>query len=114
MFSHLHRVATDERIRSASVTYGRLDYEPAEIHLGLTSRDEFHRLRSCEKEPWTVRWIEEYLKPGQVLYDVGANVGAYTLVAAIAVPEARVLAFEPAPANFAALSGNLELNDVTD
>ena len=111
---HLRRVGTDERLRSAAVTYGRLDYPAAEIHLQLTSRDEFHRLRSCEKEPWTVRWIEEYLEPGEVLYDVGANVGAYSLIAAVGVPGSRVVAFEPGPANFAALCANLELNAVVE
>ena len=28
-----------------------------------------------EKEPWTVRWIEENLRDGDVFWDVGANVG---------------------------------------
>jgi FkbM family methyltransferase len=112
LVAHLRRVTTDERLRSAAVTYGRLDYSGAAIHLRLTSRQEFHRLSSCTKEPWTVRWIEGYLDPGDVLYDVGANVGAYTLLAAVAVPGARVVSFEPSPANFAALSANLELNAV--
>jgi FkbM family methyltransferase len=109
---HLGRLADDERIRSAATAYGRLDYPNAEIHLQLTSPEEFYRLKSCSKEPWTVRWIEQYLQPGEVLYDVGANVGAYTLVAAVAVPGARVVAFEPGAANFAALCANLELNEV--
>jgi len=107
-------VATDERLRSAAVTYGRLDYAKTAIYLRLTSRQEFHRLKSCEKEPWTVRWVEDYLGPDEVLYDVGANVGAYTLLAAVAVPSARVVSFEPSPANFAALCANVELNAVTD
>ena len=43
----------------------------------------FHRTNSaCRKEPDTVRWIEEYLSEGDVFYDIGANVGAYSLVAA--------------------------------
>jgi FkbM family methyltransferase len=109
---HLRRMADDERIRSVAVTYGTLDYPKAAVQLRLTSKQEFHRLRSCQKEPWTVRWIEEYLRPGDVLYDVGANVGAYTLLAAVAVPEARVVSFEPGPANFAALCANVELNAV--
>lgn len=112
--AHLRRVATDERLRSAAVTYGRLDYSRAAIHLRLTSRQEFHRLSSCGKEPWTVRWIEEYVGPGDVLYDVGANVGAYTLLAAVAVPGTRVVSFEPSPANFAALCANVELNSVSE
>jgi len=111
---HLGRLADDERIRSAATAYGRLDYPNAEIHLQLTSVEEFYRLKSCSKEPWTVRWIEQYLQPDEVLYDVGANVGAYTLVAAMAVPGARVVAFEPGAANFAALCANLELNEVAD
>jgi FkbM family methyltransferase len=114
LIAHLRRVGTDERIRSAAVGYGRLDYPDAEIHLQLTSRPEFHRLSSCEKEPWTVRWIERYLEPGQVFYDIGANVGAYTLLAAVTVPEARVVSFEPGPANFAALCANAELNAVSE
>lgn len=114
LIAHFRRVATDERIRSAAVSYGRLDYPTAEIHLRLTSRPEFHRLSSCEKEPWTVRWIEDYLKPGEVLYDVGANVGAYTLLAAVTTPGLRVVSFEPGPANFAALCANVELNAVSE
>jgi FkbM family methyltransferase len=112
LVSHLGRLADDERIRSAATAYGRLDYPKAAIHLQLTSPEEFYRLKSCSKEPWTVRWIEQYLQPDEVLYDVGANVGAYTLVAAVAVPGARVVAFEPGAANFAALCANLALNAV--
>ena len=41
-------------------------------------------------------WSSERLRqPGEVLYDVGANIGVYTLLAAVAVPGARVVAFEP-------------------
>jgi FkbM family methyltransferase len=105
-------VGTDERLRSVAVTHGRLDYPGADIHLRLRSREEFHRLNACKKEPWTVRWIERHLERGDVLYDVGANVGAYTLVAAVAVPGLRVVAFEPGAANFAALCENVDLNGV--
>jgi hypothetical protein len=110
LMAHLRRVGTDERLRSAVVTYGRLDYPRAAIHLRLTTGQEFHRLSSCQKEPWTVRWIERYLKLGEVLYDVGANLGAYTLLAAVAVPGTRVVSFEPRPANVAGLSAFVELN----
>ena len=112
--AHLRRVGTDERLRSAAIGYGRLDYPRATIHLGLSSRPEFYRLRSCEKEPWTVEWIERSLTAGDVLYDVGANVGAYSLLAAVAIPGTRVVAFEPGPANYAALCANIELNAVTE
>jgi FkbM family methyltransferase len=68
-------------------------------------------LHSCEKEPETVEWIETFLTDGDVLYDVGANVGAYSLLAAkIFDGKVQVYAFEPAFPNFSQLCKNLVLN----
>jgi FkbM family methyltransferase len=64
-----------------------------------------------EEEPFTVEWIERSLRPGDVFYDVGANVGADALIAARRVPDARVFAFEPSPASYHALAGTILLND---
>jgi FkbM family methyltransferase len=91
---------------------GRLDYHGADIRVGVTTRTEIlSRLRPCEKEPWTVAWLERTLRPGDVLYDVGANVGAYSLIAASLGREAaRIVAVEPAFANFDALCSNILLN----
>jgi FkbM family methyltransferase len=60
------------------------------------------------KEPETVAWIEEESPQGGVLYDIGANVGAYALIAA--KRGLTVVAFEPAPQNFAVLHENISLN----
>jgi FkbM family methyltransferase len=52
------------------------------------------------------------LRPGQVVFDIGANVGFYTLLAARLVgPAGRVWAFEPAARNVAYLKRHLELNN---
>lgn len=48
---------------------------------------------SFEKEPVTIQWLAE-LAPGDVLVDVGANVGMYSLWAA-KTRDGRVCAFEP-------------------
>jgi FkbM family methyltransferase len=91
---------------------GRLDYDGADIRVGVTSRTEIlSRLRPCEKEPWTVAWLERTLRGGDVLYDVGANVGAYSLIAASLGREAAtVVAVEPSYASYAALCDNVLLN----
>jgi FkbM family methyltransferase len=90
---------------------GRIDYERAEIVVSVTSRAEIlSRLRPCAKEPWTVRWLEENLRADDVLYDIGANVGSYSLVAAAVRPDVCVFAFEPGYANYAALCDNVFLN----
>lgn len=89
-----------------------LDYAGSHLTLEVTSPQELMRLNSCAKEPWTVAWIENWIEPGDVLFDVGANVGAYALIAARhAGGQARVFAFEPAFANYAALCRNIVAND---
>ena len=64
------------------------------------------------KEPDTISWIDGF-DASAVLWDVGANVGVFTLYAA-ATRRCRVLAFEPSAANFFAISRNVELNALAD
>lgn len=49
------------------------------------------------------------LRDGGVFFDVGANIGSYTLVASES-RRARVVAFEPHPRTFGYLKKNVELN----
>ena len=93
----------------------RLDYERADIYLHVTNKTEMFRIKACAKEPFTIEWIHSRIKRGDVLFDIGANVGAYSLVAA-KKPDgaARVYAFEASYANVAALCANIALNDVPD
>jgi FkbM family methyltransferase len=61
-------------------------------------------------EPEVVRCMDEHIKPGDVFYDLGANVGYFSLVAAAL--GARVVAFEPFPDNLRLLQRNAEGRDV--
>ena len=64
-----------------------------------------------EKEPDTLDWIDTWFRPGETIYDVGANIGQYALYAARRLDErARVLAFEPEALNYAKLNRNILLN----
>ncbi len=59
----------------------------------------------------TVAKFTTLVKPGDVVLDVGANVGMYTLLAGKLVgPTGKVYAFEPVRASHAALNENLRLN----
>jgi FkbM family methyltransferase len=64
------------------------------------------------KEPDTIAWIDGF-SDGSVLWDIGANVGVYSLYAA-ASRRLLVLAVEPAAANFHALTRNIRLNGLND
>ena len=56
-------------------------------------------------------WLRSALRTGEVLYDVGANVGAYSLLAsALHGGAVDVIAFEPSATNYAQLCRNLALN----
>jgi FkbM family methyltransferase len=57
------------------------------------------------------RYLQQVLKPGMTVLDIGAHVGFYTLAAARMVgPEGMVYAFEPEPENFAVLQENVKAN----
>lgn len=62
-------------------------------------------------EPNISRWVQGYLRPADVVVDIGANVGYFSLLCASRVgPEGRVIAFEPVPSLVAVLRDNLALN----
>lgn len=90
----------------------RMDYSPRNIYLNADSIIEYQtRRNSCKKEPETVHWIESQFKPGDVFYDIGANVGAYSFVAARqSEGKIKVYAFEPSYSTFAQLNKNIILN----
>jgi FkbM family methyltransferase len=62
------------------------------------------------KEPDTLEWLDEHLRDGDVFFDVGANIGLYSLYAGKLRPSATVFAFEPESLNFARLCGNVLAN----
>jgi len=62
-------------------------------------------------EPELQQAARDWLRPGQTIYDVGANIGYISLVLARAVsPGGQVIAFEALPANIERLRANLALN----
>jgi len=63
-----------------------------------------------KKEPVTIDWIRKF-KKGDILFDVGANVGMYTIFAAV-VSEAKVFCFEPESSNFFILNKNIQSNNL--
>jgi FkbM family methyltransferase len=86
----------------------QLDYPDAKILMEAeTPIEQSYRLRACAKEPWTVALIEE-IPPAGVFYDVGANVGSYSLIAA--ARGVVTVAVEPSFANVGALCRNLMRN----
>ena len=58
-------------------------------------------------EPELSAFLVEFLKPGQVVIDIGAHLGYFSMLAAELIGErGRVVSFEPTPSTFDLLSAN--------
>jgi FkbM family methyltransferase len=68
-------------------------------------------LRSFENKE--IKFLQKWLRPGDVAVDVGANVGLLTIPMAKAIGEkGQVFAFEPIVENVRSLRSNLDVNDL--
>jgi FkbM family methyltransferase len=92
-------------LKTVETKYGSLVFS-CENQLTLWRASTFFK-----KEPDTLEWIDS-MKPGEILFDVGANVGLYTLYAA--KKGIKVYAFEPESQNYAILNRNIYLNGLQD
>lgn len=62
------------------------------------------------QEPETVAWLDDTFGEGDCLYDVGANIGLYTLYALARTSRAQAVCFEPDAVNYYRLSRNVLAN----
>ncbi|MCC6658312.1 MAG: FkbM family methyltransferase [Rhodocyclaceae bacterium] len=79
--------------------------------ISFDANDELHLLRAIwldKKEPETLEWIDGFGQ-GDVFYDVGANVGVFSLYASLH-RGCDVFAFEPEAKNYSCLNKNIFLN----
>ena len=100
-------------IRTKWLDFGYSEIEVAgrPMRFATTGSSSRKRLRTLfTKEPITLAWIDSF-DEGEILYDVGANVGMYTIYAAV-MRNSPVYAFEPEALNYAELNKNIFLNDL--
>ncbi|MGP9811352.1 FkbM family methyltransferase [Rhodopseudomonas sp. NSM] len=88
---------------------------PYEFHLrnGHTIElDDWNDLTTV----WAVLFGDEYRVGGddEIVVDLGANIGAFTVMAAAAAPRATIFAVEPFPANFSRLEACVARNSLQD
>ncbi len=66
-------------------------------------------------EPETIKWIDNFKdKNDLVFWDVGANIGVYTLYSLVKHPNLKVVSFEPSLANATVLTRNISINNFSD
>lgn len=75
------------------------------------SRGKILRILGGSYEPDQTRLFQQRIAAGATVFDVGAHVGYYTVLASVlAGPRGRVFAFEPNPANHSFLQRHVALN----
>ncbi len=80
-------------------------------HLDLNEGIDFSIYLLGAFEPGTRKALQSLVKPGDVVLDIGANIGAHTLTIAQSTGSSgKVFAFEPADFAFTKLKRNLALN----
>ena len=68
---------------------------------------------SERSEPETFEWIKNNLKVNEVLWDIGANIGVFSLYAALGGKN-KVLAIEPSAESYSTLNANIRLNNLEE
>ncbi len=90
----------------------QVNYEGSRLNYVVPNRMTLWRVQTLvDKEPETLAWIKSF-GVGDTLVDVGANVGMYTVLAAV-TRRARVFAFEPEAHNFSLLNRNIVANGLS-
>jgi FkbM family methyltransferase len=99
------------QLKNKWLDFGYLEVELGErkLRYATTGSSSVKRVRSLlSKEPITISWMDTFA-PGETMFDIGANVGMYTIYAAV-MRQAKVFAFEPEALNYGELNKNVYLN----
>ncbi len=82
--------------------------------VGSDPLEQYRAKTLLTKETGTIQWLQENVHQGDIVWDIGANIGCYTLLAAQLVGErGKVYAFEPHIPNATSLLQNVQANGLT-
>ena len=65
------------------------------------------------KEPETLEWIDSFKeKENFTFWDIGANIGLYSIYNSLKHPQSTTIAFEPSSSNLRVLTRNISINNL--
>ena len=65
------------------------------------------------KEPETLEWIDSFKeKENLIFWDIGANIGLYSIYNSLKHPQSTTIAFEPSSSNLRVLTRNISINNL--
>lgn len=100
-------------VNSAMERVVRVSHEGMSLRFSAPNALSKYRYETfSSKEPETLEWINQ-IPEGAVLWDIGANVGLYSIYAA-KKRKCKIWAFEPSVFNLELLARNIYLNDLSN
>lgn len=67
------------------------------------------------KEPETIEWIDNFKRNKKIIFwDIGSNIGIYSIYAATTLENIEVISFEPSTSNLRILSRNISINNLNN
>ncbi|MGL6004824.1 FkbM family methyltransferase [Aeromonas sobria] len=107
----IHSIA--ELIEQQKDVVTSLEYSGKTLKFLTNSPYPLKRVCTLEvAEPETIAWLNA-IPSDEILWDIGANMGIFTLYAAV-IRNIQVYSFEPEASNYALLSKNIQLNNLAD
>lgn len=99
--------------------------DPTLSHVEFDVAGRVVRLADVHGSKWAANVLEEFargtyhlasltLAPGDTVLDIGAHIGGVSIILAAMHPDVRIIAYEPASANYASLARNLAANGITN
>ncbi len=102
---------TLDSLRLKRTAFAAISSEGLRLRIRPRSGESFTFYENLIRKDYLRRGIE--LRPGDTVVDIGANIGAFTVLAASAVGSGgRVIAFEPVEGTFRRLGENIALNNL--
>ena len=90
-----------------------IKYNEINLKIQVNSKVElYNRVRDYKSEEVTLFWINEIIKDKDVVLDIGANIGIYSLIIAKKYSNSIIYSIEPEAGNFYKLNRNISLNEV--
>lgn len=94
--------------------YKKIKFENKELNFFIPSKLSEWRVNTLfSKEPDTIQWINNFKKSKNeiVFWDIGSNIGIFSLYAAKIHKNCKVYSFEPSTSNLRILSRNIDINN---